>query len=210
MEKKQKKMFISLLIVLLLIVLLIGFTLAKYYSTYNGNAALQIAKWNFKVDGWSSSETKQLSLTNIENNVKLDDGMIAPGFEGKFELVLDATDSEVDVEYYVEAAEGGARPENLQFKAVREDNKYHTPMYDSLQELAENELKGTILREDEEKVIPYTIYCIWPYETNIEGLDVIEGDAKDTAVGTGTLEGKEDQYDYTFSLRVVGTQLQVS
>ena len=47
MDKKQKTLFVSILVILLLIVFLIGFTFAKYYSTYNGIGNAKIAKWNF-------------------------------------------------------------------------------------------------------------------------------------------------------------------
>ena len=42
---------------------------------------------------------------------------MAPGFSGKAELELDATESQVDVEYCIDATENGNKPSNLFFQA---------------------------------------------------------------------------------------------
>lgn len=204
MDKKQKKMFFSILMIVILIVLLIGFTLAKYYSSYQSNATLEVAKWSFNVDGLTNVETGKIALSDTMSEVALEEGKIAPGFDGRVELELDASDSEVDVDYSIKATEEGHRPSNMFFQAIIDGNT--TEMYDTLNELAENELHGTILKSDSTQVKSVTICCIWPYETISDDKTISEEDAEDTAVGTGTVEGKENQYDYTFSLKVVGTQ----
>ena len=63
MDKKQKTMLISILLILLLIVFLAGYTFAKYYSSYTAGANAQIAKWNFKVTDWSTTETEETETT---------------------------------------------------------------------------------------------------------------------------------------------------
>jgi len=204
MDKKQKAMFGTILLILIIISLLIGYTFAKYYSSYEGNSELKVAKWSFKVDGWSTSETKQISLIDTADKVDLEDGKIAPGFEGNVELQLDATDSEVDVEYYVEAKEFGHKPSNLFFKAKIDGEL--TESYSTLEELATKELKGTILKSDSQKIKNIEIYCIWPYETGVDEQTNAVEDAEDTNAGLGTVEGQEDVFDYTFSLKIIGTQ----
>lgn len=204
MDKKQKKMFVSISMVFLLIVLLTGFTFAKYYSSYQAKAALEIAKWSFKVDGWSEETTTTIGLSNLQSKVDLEDGKMAPGFDGRVEIEIDASGSEVDVDYHIEADEDGHKPDNLLFKAIIDGEE--TTTYSTLEALAEAELKGTILRTDANKVVPITICCVWPYETGSNEEEIKMQDEEDTAVGTGTFEGKENLYDYTFSLKVVGTQ----
>lgn len=207
MDKKKKAMFGSILVILLIIAVLIGFTFAKYYSSYEGTTETQIAKWSFKVNGWSTSETKQISLVDtldLEDRVNLEDGKIAPGFKGKVELDLDANDSEVDVAYYIQAKEFGHKPSNLFFQAKIDG--VPTKSYSTLQELAEKELKGTILKSDASKVRNVMIECVWPYETGIDEETNLVEDGEDTAVGTGTVEGQENVFDYSFSLKIVGTQ----
>lgn len=207
MDKKKNAMFGSILVILLIIAVLIGFTFAKYYSSYEGRAEMQIAKWSFKVDGWSTSETKQISLIDtldFDDRVDLEDGKIAPGFEGKVELDLDANDSEVDVAYYIQAKESGHKPSNLFFQAKIDG--VLTKSYSTLQELAEKELRGTILKSDSSKIRNIIIQCIWPYETGIDEETNLVEDGEDTAAGTGTVKGQENVFDYSFSLKIVGTQ----
>ncbi len=204
MDKKQKKMFFSIWMVLALLVLLIGFTLAKYYSSYQAKAALEVAKWSFNVDGLTNAETGKIALSDIMSEVTLEEGKIAPGFDGRVEIDLDASGSEVDVDYSIEATEEGHKPSNMLFQAIVDGNT--TEMYATLEELAREELHGTILKSDSTQVKNVTICCIWPYETISDDKTISEEDAEDTAVGTGTVAGKENQYDYTFSLKVVGTQ----
>lgn len=50
MDKKQKTLLVSILVVLLLMVFLAGFTFARYYTSYQGEGSLQVAKWSFKVN----------------------------------------------------------------------------------------------------------------------------------------------------------------
>ena len=199
MDKRQRKMLASILLILLLIAVSVGFTFAKYFSTYNGNGALQVAKWSFKVDGWSTSQTKQISLSDTESEVDLEDGKMAPGFDGRVELELDASDSEVDVQYYIEATENGYKPSNLIFQAIVDG--VPTATYSTLQALAENELTGTIRKSDSSQVKNITICCIWPFETGEDDDEIADEDEEDTADGM-----MENAADYTFSLKVIGTQ----
>lgn len=207
MDKKQKTMIGSILAILLIIAVLAGYTLAKYYSSYDGRGNLEIAKWNFKVDGWTEEDTNEISLIetlDYEDRVDLEEGKIAPGFDGKVELQLDATDSEVDVEYYIEATENGHKPSNLVFYAEMAGEE--TKTYATLEELALKELKGTILKTDSNKVENIVIHCTWPYETGTDDASILKEDGEDTAAGTGSVEGQENVFDYSFSLKIVGTQ----
>ena len=205
MDKKQKIRFVSISIILLTIMLLIGYTFAKYYSSYQGEGRFEIAKWNFKVNGWSSEEVNQIPLINTANGVNLEDGKIAPGASGKFEIELDAKGSEVDVEYKIEATETGNKPANLLF-SVKKDGVATDRQYASLQELAQTELNGTITKGAENQLVNLEIIWDWPYETGEDRAEILMNDEEDTQAGTGTIEGQEDVFDYTFSLKVIGTQ----
>ena len=209
MDKKQKTMLISILIILLLIVFLAGYTFAKYYSSYTASANAQIAKWNFKVTDWSTTETEKISLINTANVVSLEDGKIAPGASGEFEIELDARDSEVDVKYYIEATESGHKPSNLLF-SVKKDGVSTENKYSSIQELAEAELNGVISKSDATQIEKLQIVWDWPYETGDTAEAIGFEDGEDTAVGTGSVEGQENVFDYSFSLKVVGTQAKVT
>lgn len=206
MDKKQKTMLISILVVLLLIVFLAGYTFAKYYTSYSAETSTQIAKWNFKVNGWSALQTKEISLANTADIISLENGKIAPGSHGKFDIGIDATGSEVDVKYYVEAEETGNKPSNILF-SVNKDGVKGTKKYSSMTELAEKELTGVIKKIDDDQTTNLEIIWEWPYETKE---DITNGDIEDTQYGTGTVKGKEGKFDYAFTLKVVGTQAKTS
>lgn len=208
-DKKQKTMFCSILIFLLLIVFLAGYTFAKYYSSYSAIGSAQIAKWNFKVTDWSTSETEEIFLVNTADDISLEDGKIAPGAQGEFEIELDARDSEVDVKYYIEASESGNKPSNLLFR-VKKDGTESENQYASIEELAEAELTGVISKNDETQIKRLTIIWNWPYETGKNSEEIASEDKEDTAAGTGTVTGQENVFDYSFSLKVVGTQAKVT
>ena len=191
----------------MIISLLIGYTFAKYYTSYRANGSLRAAKWSFKVTGWSTEEINNLTLENFEtqnSSIDLEEGIMAPGFYGSMDLEFDATGSEVDVAYNVETTESGMKPSNMYF--ITKINNEESRRYATLEELAENELSGTILKSDANKIKNITICAIWPYETESDDSSLETEDEEDTAVGTGTVEGQEDEYDYTFSLKVVATQ----
>lgn len=205
MDKKQKSIFLSILVILVLISLLVGYTFAKYYSSYSATSSTQIAKWNFKVNDWSTQETQVIPLVNTASDISLDEGKIAPGAKGSFELVLDASGSEVDVAYSIEANETGNKPENIRFYAFVND-KITDYTYESLTDLASSELFGVILKSEENQRRVIRIYWSWPYEFGATNEARIQEDNEDTAIGTGNVQGKEDNFDYAFSLKVIGTQ----
>ncbi len=202
MDKKQKSIFISIFVILLLIVLLVGFTFARYISTWDAiSERYQTAKWRFDVTGWSKEETNQLSFMETVHHINLDHGLIAPGYEGYFDFEIDASPSEVDLEYRVEINEDGHIPPNLQFQGLIDGDQY-TTFYSSMKELAENELVGIIKREDDHKTIPIRIYAIWPFQSGSNEQEVEDCDIADTKAGIAA-----GYYDYQFSIKVIGRQL---
>ena len=123
---------------------------------------------------------------------------MAPGFSGKAELELDATESQVDVEYRIDATENGNKPSNLFFQAKIDG--VSTVSYATLQELAQNELTGRILKSYKNQKRVIEIFAIWPYETGNTEADILENDKEDTQ------DGENNAQEYTFALKVVGTQ----
>lgn len=181
-------MFGSILMILILIALLMIVSLVQYSFECRESASPQKAQWSFEVNRSSIAETKEIALLDMQGQVAVKERKIAPGFYGEVELEFDATDSEVDVEYCVEAIEKGKKPDNLVFYAIMNENK--TAYYSTLNELVKTELKGTILKSENNQVKNAVICCSLPFET--------ENDAQITA--------EENSYDYTFSLKVVGTE----
>lgn len=98
--KGNKKL---LVIAALLLAICVGVgTYAIYRSTASGNATVTTAKWAVKVNGASmetGSFTFGTSDINWTTNPSKVAGRIAPGATGTITLEIDATGSEVDVDY---------------------------------------------------------------------------------------------------------------
>ncbi len=102
LNKKLK--IILAIIALVLCITQIKQTYAKYTETKEGDTDFSVAKWKILVNNNDITESSTMSsLINpiyLENeNVK--EGVIAPGSEGYFDLVIDASETEVSFEYKI-------------------------------------------------------------------------------------------------------------
>lgn len=101
---KKKNIGLMVIAVLLLVVTVSLSTFAIYKSTSTGNAKVEVAKWVVKVDGNNMVTTDTFTLADVEwaTNTDVKEGKIAPGSTGTLELEIDASESEVSVDYAVE------------------------------------------------------------------------------------------------------------
>ena len=78
---------------------------AKYTSTFNGSVSASVAKYVFNVsanDSYSTADTiANLKLGQTCDATTLVNGKIAPGTSGSFDIVIDAENSDVGIEYEV-------------------------------------------------------------------------------------------------------------
>lgn len=160
-EKKTVKFII---IGLILALFVIGTaTYALYQSTPRGKAMGAIANWNFKVND-ATSTFKINMLTNAKNTVE---GMLAPGSYGSFDIRLDASKTDCDVNYLVEFSNVVGRPKNLKFYL---DEEYTDELI-----LEEETLTGVIdYGKNMVKVI--TIYWNWEYGTGTDNQNITSGE----------------------------------
>ncbi len=200
MSKKDKKQTttqtntkpIVVLLALLLITAIVFsmYAYAKYKTTLTGNGTATVAKWSFKVNGQTQT-IPDIDLTqtmDTHNNVA--EGKIAPGTSGHFDLELDATGSEVSIDYNIKLAIT-EKPTNLKFYL---DNTYET-------EITETEgtlnVSGSIPLETIDTPLIKTIYWQWPYETGVTENEVKENDKTDTI---------DSAKKVTMTITVTGTQ----
>ncbi len=77
-------------------------SLAKYRKQVTGNIDLQIAKWNIRIND-EDVENKSVLTNNIipvfEGNEYTKDSVIAPGSKGYCDIIIDATNVDVDFTY---------------------------------------------------------------------------------------------------------------
>lgn len=189
MNNKTKKL--TMLLCALLLLLSIGtggYTYAKYRTAVKGGGQADVAKWSFSV-GSDSEEIKNIKLTNTVDKDTLVNGKIAPGTSGQFFINLDATGSEVGVDYNVKFSNEKNKPTNIKFS-------YSGQKYNSLSEITD--ISGKIGLDSNVKNRRIQILWEWDYETGT-GDEITSNDEIDTQEGIANL-------DYSFDVIVTGTQ----
>lgn len=169
----------------------INSTFSKYINKVSGDGETEIAKWSFKVNQ-ATEEFATIKLAETYDRATLLNGKIAPGTKGSFDLIIDATSSEVGVKYDVDFTDETNKPTNLIFKV---GNKTAS----TIEEL-ESVLTGTIDANDTNKTRTLTINWEWPYVTGT-GNTIASNDKTDTDEGLKAL-------DYSFNVVVTGTQVE--
>ncbi len=193
MTKKRKAIIVLVVLLVALIAFIGGQAYAKYVSEVRGNGIAEVATWSFKVNG-QNEQVEKINLASTCNNETLVNNKIAPGTTGSFNIIVDATDSEVGINYNITFTEEENKPSNLKFF-------YNEQEYSSIKDL-EEDLSGTIDANDEKgKSRTLNIKWEWLYETGETEEEIKANDLIDTKDGTNI-------ENYTFDVIVTGTQVQ--
>lgn len=156
MKNNRKKLVIaSILLVLMLAIFLIGgYTYSKYLTQVRGRGVIDVARWDFTVNG-SNSVMENIDLARTCTPETLVNNRIAPGVKGSFDIVINAQQSDTAIEYVVHFENENNKPRNLKFK-------YDNKEVSEINEL-EQYLTGIINANDEEKTRTLTIEWYWLY-----------------------------------------------
>lgn len=189
MKSKTKKIIVIACAILLIVLLqAIGITYAKYIASESGSGQAEVAKWAFQIvkDG---QETRTIDLANTLNKESLVAGKIAPGTTGMFQLSVDGTGSEVDLDYTIEFSNEKNKPNNLTFV-------YKGLNYKSLSDI---KISGKIENYKDNKIKNEYITWKWDYETGKTPEEIAENDILDT-------QDAEKITKYTFDIITTATQ----
>ncbi len=197
MKKKSKKT--KTLVIALITILALGLggvTYAKYASKIDVSAQLDIAKWVFKVNG----STEQKQTINLTETLKpdpslLSTGKIAPGTHGEFKIKIDATGTDVGMNYEVKIKSLSEKPKNLVFSCdgVQLENFTDTTTIGG----------GQIFTTQEDKTKTFTIGWKWDYESKNNGRTIEENDIVDT-------QDSQNITDYRFEIISTGVQTPIN
>ncbi|MDN4469665.1 hypothetical protein [Gordonibacter sp. RACS_AR68] len=162
---------------------LLGGTMAKYVTEVTGTGSATVAKWSFtangKTDTFGSIDLAKTAYTNVAEK------KIAPGTEGSFDIVLDASGSDVAVDYTIAFSNLQNKPKNLKFYSDKDKST-------EISDLA-TALTGTIELKDVGTAVTKTVY--WDWAIGSSDAD----NSTDTANGTAAKS-------MTFDIAVTGTQ----
>lgn len=104
-ETTQKKMYFCLFMIGLASSLAtISDTYAKYITSTDGDANINIARWKILVNNQDVTQNKE--LTNVitpvfEGNDNIASNVIAPTAEGYFDILIDASNTDVSLKYEI-------------------------------------------------------------------------------------------------------------
>ena len=191
MSKKKTALLVICLLLAIILSFMIGKTFSKYISEVKGTGTAEIANWVFKVNG-KEDAIQNVNLLSTYNNETLINNKVAPGTSGSFNIVVDATGSEVGVDYAIQFLNESEKPQNLIFT-------YDDQQYTTIQDL-EKDLSGTINANDENKTRTITIYWEWQYQTGENENEINQNDIIDT-------NNAKQLENYTFDICVAGTQV---
>lgn len=191
MSKKKTILLVILILAIIVLSFFCGKTFSKYVSEVQGEGTAEIANWVFKVNG-KEDLVQSVDLLSTYNNETLINNKIAPGTSGSFNIVVDATGSEVGVDYQIKFLNESEKPQNLVFM-------YNDNQYESLQVL-EQDLLGTINANEEDKTRTITIQWEWQYEIGENENEIQQNDKIDT-------KNAKELENYTFDINVIGTQV---
>ena len=192
MSKKKKAVIALCILVVMLVAFIGGQAYAKYISQVRGNGIAEIATWSFKVNG-EKEQVQEIRLASTCNNQTLVNNKIAPGTSGSFNIKIDATGSDVGINYNITFAQEENKPQNLKFV-------YGGIEYSSIKEL-EGKLSGMIEANERVKTRTINVRWQWDYETGRDPSQINENDIVDTKDATNVA-------NYTFQVIVTGTQIQ--
>lgn len=165
-----------------------GNTYSKYFTKIDGEGNAEIARWSFRANN-TSTVMEKIQLNNVYNTNILKNKTIAPGTNGSFDIVLDATGADVAIDYAVTFDNLVNKPTNLKFT-------YDGTTKSSLEEL-EDLLKGRITLDDS-RTKTLTIYWSWDYQTGTTDEEKSNNDRIDT---------NDSGKDFSFDMTITGTQV---
>lgn len=142
----MKKKRIIVLIIALLLICGVSYALFVQQSVAKGTSV--VAKWRFKANG--SNDSFNIDLVKSASN--LYNGKIGPGSYGSFDIDLDGTGSQVDIDYIVSFDNLNNVPKNMIF--FEDANKTKKISLNSYK------IEGTIVYGTSMKK-KYTIYWKW-------------------------------------------------
>ena len=163
-EDKTKKKLLYCISCLFLIISLsvIKSTYAKYITSANGNANINIARWKILVNNQDIEENKELSnvITPIfDGNDNIASNVIAPTAEGYFDILIDASNTDVSLKYEITTSDNAesAVSDLIISGYSLDDGERQQIISDDGQIKVENE----ILYNSQDKDIKLRVYLKW-------------------------------------------------
>lgn len=162
MVLNKKIVFLMACISLFLCIMTLQDTYAKYATTTSGTGSLSIARWRILVNNYDVTQnlTSNSIITPVfSGSTHIAPDIIAPTSEGYFDIIIDASDTDVSFNYTINLANNATSSvQDLTLKdydlTIGEDSEEDL-------EITDSKITGTINLNDEIKVHKYRVYIFW-------------------------------------------------
>lgn len=162
-DRTRKKLlfFISCLF-LILSLSVIKNTYAKYITSAAGDANIEIARWKILVNNQDVEENKE--LTNVitpvfEGNDNIASNVIAPTAEGYFDILIDASNTDVSLRYEITTSDNSeSAVTDLEISGYAIDDGERQEI---VSEDGQIKIENEILYNAEDKDIKLRVYLKW-------------------------------------------------
>lgn len=142
-------------------------TYAKYITSANGDANIQIARWKILVNNQDIVENKEISnvITPIfEGSEHIASNVIAPTAEGYFDILIDATNTDVSLKYEVTTNDTDeSAVSDLEISAYSIDDGEKQEIDATTGQM---KIENQILYNDTDKDIKLRVYLKWNDDEN--------------------------------------------
>ncbi|MGN1378890.1 MAG: hypothetical protein ACI4XR_00595 [Bacilli bacterium] len=157
----MKKTIYSLLVIfsLTLCVFFITESYAKYLTSTQGNAKMNVARWKIIVNNEdiknNSSLTTQITPTFLGND-NIAENVIAPTSEGYFDLLIDATEADVSFKYNINIeVDENSSVQDLKISKFVINEEEFTPEDNTYS------IERQVLHKDNSQIINIRVYIYW-------------------------------------------------
>lgn len=138
---------------------LTGGTMAKYATEVTGSATATVAAWSFKAtQNDEATEITRINLGSSENRKSytagtIRDGVIAPGTEGDFDIVISGVGSDVGIDYslLIKPANNNTLPSGFKFEV------------DDIDYTLGSSISGSIAYAENATQMKKTVKVIWKW-----------------------------------------------
>ena len=182
-NEKAKKIWLYFIeIILILLIILVSIfgvqAWARYVTTKDGNATAQVAKWNFQVKNANGQTVTEgpINFPITRTDGKYDvvqEGKLAPGTWGEFQIIVDTTGTEVSLVYDIEVGLQNC-PKNLRFYKDSEHTQSMSKVGDVLQ------IHRYLQAQNASGVFTETVYWNWEFETGDDPAEIEKNDFQDS------------------------------
>ncbi len=171
--KNRYKLIVVALFAFLITSFLVVQTYALFETDASGDGELDIGRWVILVNNYDITQMETLTLSNFTytNGSHTQSGYFAPGSTGYFDLVIDASQSDVSVEYTLDIDDSDlADHPNIYFTFTDLDTN---------QTVSTSTYTGLIRLSDASKVRHMRLNLVWDNQSptyDVEDTSLIDGE----------------------------------